>query len=927
VPKKIFNYIFIAFFTILIILFATFFKPVISFVIESYTSNLLEQKVKISTLNLSNLSLKAYIQNPQNNLDAKIITIWPLKVQASYDGDINALEKYHPLSGDIKADAIVIYDGKLVVDTNSTLYDANLLVEVKELGDDWFVRVDAKTLNVDKFQEQNSFDFGLDGLMDFDLNLQNGVFTLVSSLKSQKNDDMNLDINGKFEDKKMFASASIALAEKKINLQEMLFDLDTNQISLSLKELGVYFNLILQDEKLKLNASISRLETLLEFLNYKDIASGAIDIKGEFDIKSKKSHLFISSPKITSFSQEIENVKLNIPALHISDKQLSFAYALDGHFLKKPLHFDGNLSYKKTLNIFGKSSDFKSKSSFEIDDKNVKISIKKLDIKEFLTFLEIEPIVSGALNLNAQGNFEKIVFIIDADSKLNELGAKVRADGIFITKTQELNSKVDIFTKLGEEKVDIKGDVNYKKEFKINAKSSSLGANSSLILRADKFEFYTKDLDLQRLSKAIDKPNLPFANIDFLASGDFKNIALNIRSKKLKRNMNLENIDDYLSFDLSGTYKDNILSIKDKINLHHKTDKLALKIDASISLVAPYHSNGSLIYKNDKIIVESFSLENEQIKSSFEVDIAELYLYKAAFNKAFYGPLNIKASYTDVLNIKTNSFGGELRVRLDKKHFFADIDKVEVKKVAYLFDNNSSLDSGLINGDANYEIEQKKANTHLAVSDVTIKGINIDEAIHTLDDVFNLDFINISKSIFSHYYDEEEEQQTYIPQIELDFSLENGKIKLDDVALKTEKFLIVAQGTIQESGDIEKLEISLIDKNGCAISTQDIEGNIKNPTILKTSSALLDLALNVPTAIAKTAKKIVDIAANTVDGIASFGLKFILRSDTNVTITSDVVSSGRFLEKFVYDIIMPSGCKVIYFGKVKHPANCIKDSK
>jgi len=146
---KIFKYIYIALFTILLISFITFFKPAVAFMIENYTSNLLEQKVKVNSLIFTDFTIEAYIQNPKNKIDARLITLFPLKIEARFSGDIESFKKYHSLRGDIKADANITYDEKLIVDANATLYDADVLVELKELSDGWFIGVDAKALNIE----------------------------------------------------------------------------------------------------------------------------------------------------------------------------------------------------------------------------------------------------------------------------------------------------------------------------------------------------------------------------------------------------------------------------------------------------------------------------------------------------------------------------------------------------------------------------------------------------------------------------------------------------------------------------------------------------------------------------------------------------------------------------------------------------------
>lgn len=926
VLMRIIKYISITLFALLLIAFITLLKPITIYFIENYASNLLEQKVKVTSLNLFDLRAEAFIQNSKNKIKAQIITISPLVIEASFSGDIDAFSKYHSLKGEVKADAIISYDEKFIVDVKGTIYDANAVVEVKELNDGWFVQVDAKALNIEEFKKQNSFDFEFDGVVDFKLTNENEEFDLSGSLTNQKLDALSFLAKGRFEEQGITSSLFLALKDKKLSLEKITLNTKATQLSISTKEFGGDIEIAFKDEKLTLDAKELHIKKVLEFIDYKDIASGVVSIKGDFNTKNKKSNLVLTSPKLAGFTQELKDIKLNISSLDFKDSQLKFNYILDASFMKKAFSFDGNLSYKDKLHITASSSDFKSKSSFELNNKEIKLSIQKLDIKEFLEFASLKPYASGLLDLNAKGNFDRLIFDASSDATVNGIDIKVDADGFFITKTKELNSKFNLFTTLGHEKIKAIGDASYKKDFRLNATSEAFKARTNLKLRDESIEFYTKDLDLQRVAKALDKPNLPFGKIDFLANGSTKNITLNLRSKELRRDMSIANIDDFIAFDLSGTYKNDTLTIKDKISLHQKSKILPLMIDATISLVAPYNSSGSLTHKNDKIVVDSFSFENEQVKTKFEVDIKELYSYKIAFARPIYGALKIRASYSDSLHIESNSFGGELHMKLSKSYLLIDLKRLEARKLANLFDKNSSVESGFIDGVTNYEIKKKRANTKIVLRDANISGIDIDRTLNGIDDLLGLNFINISKSFFSHY-NAKKELQTNISQLQLDLSLKDKNIKLDDIALRTDEYLIVAQGDFKDNGDINRLDISVVDKNGCAIATQAIEGTIANPSIAKTSSTLFNIVKSVPKSILKTANKMVNVGTGTIDGILSYGWQKVFRSDSNISISTDAVSASRYVENFGYDMIMPSGCEVIYNGKVLHPANLKKDEK
>ncbi|NOR57684.1 MAG: hypothetical protein GQ474_04090 [Sulfurimonas sp.] len=296
----------------------------------------------------------------------------------------------------------------------------------------------------------------------------------------------------------------------------------------------------------------------------------------------------------------------------------------------------------------------------------------------------------------------------------------------------------------------------------------------------------------------------------------------------------------------------------------------------------------------------------------------------------FRGPMRIDGTYQDVLNIKTNSLGGELKFVLDKQVATLNLESVDATKVAKLTEQDGILNRGTLDGNATYNIKEKTAKTDIALTSAVLNGINIDEKISTVNNAMGLNVVGMSKSIFSTFTDENT-SHTNIKHLQLNASLKDKNINLDDVALATDKFLIAAIGDFKQNGDINSLDVSIVDRQGCAIITQALSGNIKDPKAAETTSTLVNIVERVPTSILKTGRKILDFGTETIDDVASFGVNQILRTDANISIASDVVSESSSLIDSTSDIIrpniiMPKGCNVIYDGKVIHPKNLKKES-
>ena len=155
--------------------------------------------------------------------------------------------------------------------------------------------------------------------------------------------------------------------------------------------------------------------------------------------------------------------------------------------------------------------------------------------------------------------------------------------------------------------------------------------------------------------------------------------------------------------------------------------------------------------------------------------------------------------------------------------------------------------------------------------------------------------------------------------MQLNTSLDDKLLTLNDVALSTDNFLVSADGRIKQNGDIKYLKLNILDKNGCAIIEQELKGNIKKPSAVNTTTAIIGLASKIPSSLLGTGKKLVNFSTKTIDGIASFALNTTHISDEKVSLTSDITQRTGSILKSTSDIVLPNECKVIYRGKVKHP--------
>lgn len=198
----------------------------------------------------------------------------------------------------------------------------------------------------------------------------------------------------------------------------------------------------------------------------------------------------------------------------------------------------------------------------------------------------------------------------------------------------------------------------------------------------------------------------------------------------------------------------------------------------------------------------------------------------------------------------------------------------------------------------------------------------IDKTLSNLEDALGLNIVKLGKNIINNY--KHEDKTTYIKHLELDTTLKNNILTLNDVAVSTKKFRLAAFGDLEKNGDINELRVSILDKNGCVLITQRLKGNIKNPKPQNTSTAILGVASAIPSSLLSTGAKIIDFGAKTIDDVTSFAVEKTSSKTDGISFTSRMVSETGTILKRTSDIILPSECRVVYDGEVKHPIQIVK---
>ncbi|WP_321778843.1 hypothetical protein [Sulfurimonas sp.] len=755
--------------------------------------------------------------------------------------------------------------------------------------------------------------FPLKALVDYtgDINAFKVYQPLQAKIKTQANITY---------DDELYLDANVSLIKQQLSFTTKLYLDANNSIDLKIytSHFGGHLNLHLINERLEYMAKDLHLSKLLRFAKQKPLAKGYINLNGTLDTKTLDASFILDSPKIFTPTQNIKNIKLFVSKLTYKDENLDINYTFNSEILNKNISFYGDANYHKYLIFNATNKNFSGTNTFNLKNEKFTFSLKHLDIKELLKFSSKKTLASGKLSIEGNGDFNKIDLDIKSDVHIDEQIINIKSSATYKIKTNSLNSKINITIPLNNEILEVDANLKFDKHLSIDANSSSFDSLSILKIDKENFDFSIQDIDLMKLSNALEYKNTIFGHLDFKAKGTLKNIDFKIKSHYIKNNMLLGKINDSISLNISGNYTPKLLTLKDNFTLHYKKEKIPIQMMASIHLDAPYNSKGSFLYANDKFVINSFSYENKHIKGDFFIDIQDLYKYRSLTSIKLYNAMKIKGSYTDMLRISTNSLGGVAKFTLNDKLVNIELKNISVDKVALLLDKNKLIEHGHIDATTSYNLLTKTAKSDISVNNILIKGIDIDKTLSTLNDALGLNVISISKSLISNIRNTHK-SKTDIKQLQFNISLKDEIVNLDDVALKTNKFRIVALGELKDNGDINKLNISIVDKNGCAIITQGLNGNIKNPKTAKTTTTIVNIAQSIPSSILGTGRKILDFGTNTIDGVASFGVQKVLRTEKEISLTSDVISKSSSLMSFTSNVILPKDCKVIYDGVIKHP--------
>ena len=584
------------------------------------------------------------------------------------------------------------------------------------------------------------------------------------------------------------------------------------------------------------------------------------------------------------------NAKLNLPYLDKTDIKAVGTYDdtikanINLKFKNDEINLDNILYDGSKLSL--ETNYLNTPLYINLEDNRLSYKTKNLELAKVFSLLKQKKILKGFVNISGKTNLRTLKSYIKLDSK-QITKDEIKLKALHVEAITDINNtKLDFNFLLKDVPLSFNADINYANNLELKVYSTDFDSKSSLYFSNNKFLLSSKHLDLQRVQKAFKIQEKIFGDINLNASGSMQDINFKIDSKKIS----IPEIATYLrpfSLNMSGRYHNNKISF------------------------TPYIKNKNYILSRGKNI---YDIKTKKLELTQQLILRE---------KEYLIPIRLRANVKLSKPYEAQAFIGKansitnIKLNLNKTYLFIKFKKLHLVNLDNFIDKNLLFDKGFLDGDITYNLQTNTATTNIKVYEAVLNGIDIDKELTRLEDALGLNIVNLGKNILINYKDKL--QKTYINHLQLNTFLDHNILSLEDVALSTKKFRLVAFGNIKQNGDIKKLQVDILDKNGCSLISQELVGNIRDPKPKSTSTAIVGVASRIPNALFNTGKKIINFGTKTTDGVASYAIEKSYLTDRKISLTNDIFNKGSSILKSTSDIVLPNECKVMYDGKVKHP--------
>ena len=681
------------------------------------------------------------------------------------------------------------------------------------------------------------------------------------------------------------------------------------------QSLGGDLEVAFQDESLQWKAKSVELEKILYLLGSDERVSAKLDTQGKFHKNNIDAKL--SSTSVAIAEEEIKNLRI----------------ALKGPLEKLDMQMHLETPYAN------------------IEDTDLRIlDLKNIKLESNLT----TPYTSEYILLEADAFYSKALSSLELNATSSDFSLAL-SDVKFKEGRLAGNYKALIESKLSglKERLHLDGGFSYDKVFTADMKSQVYGGNLTASMSDKNVSAKASGLRLERLLDDLKQPIYATGVFDANAEGTMDKLDFRLSSDNLSLGKRETGLDENLSVDIIGeasatsvllfptvknryvdTEKGKIafgftqknLSMELPLSMKKEENTLDLLLDVKAELQEDLKADVRLSRKEDSLSLDKLLYKDQNLHSELSLDIKELNEYQELSGHKLYGPLKLTgvmeyAAGKPKLFVTTDSFEGKLDILLKDKDLKINLDHLSTVEVGRVFKKRAASRKGHIDGTLTYNFENKKGYTELSARDVEIQGIDIDKSIRELHDMLGLNVYAVGRDLLSKRVlrNDDTNLSTQIEHIELDAQITPELIISKDIAMATKESRFAINTRMKHNGDIEEFKVAILDSKGCAILTQRLTGNIKDPKLANTTGTAVVVLGQAPQSILNTGGKILDAGAAAIDSTASFIWEKALRQNSKVTLVQDVKTKGANVFAFGKEILVSGECKRFYKGKVKHP--------
>lgn len=512
-------------------------------------------------------------------------------------------------------------------------------------------------------------------------------------------------------------------------------------------------------------------------------------------------------------------------------------------------------------------------------DDAVRIDADEIPLKEIFSLTEQKAMIDGILSLHAQMTASHIGVQVDsplirptkenASIRPTSFSARLALDGnmsrydgtMDITTDHEhlMMSKLELFP----------GLPSLKSDFYLSSDDLRKGTPilPDILIGPTRFDgnvTYDKNVTMYLKNKALSFSEELHQKLDENASGPFS-------------------MELYSDLAYTGTHADIELLVESP---YFKLDPFVTHIDLNDSILSTrLHLDTELWQKDSDIDLDMHYADPLSIDAKVKTAYETLSLKDILINthtQAMHGSygLLLKQTPEDAFfkhgeawffgeltdepvqqaTIRSDSFGGPLKVIATQQKITIDAQGLLLKKVMKFLAMDSALKSGYLDLDAEMLSEDflelntstMKAEISLDATDLLLEGIDVDKDIDLLKNYQDISLFEgnfpgkgIMTSIIKapvKIIGKKKIKKSHITQVHADSYVEDGRFYCYDCAVKTKKNRIALKGGIDlNTTDLHYFEIGLLQNNGCAFFTQDIKGSVNEPEVelSKTSLALI----------------------------------------------------------------------------------------